>query len=270
LTKKNKNLVFSSVGDYSNHHQWLKGKSNFDLYLINYSNNNSGYKNDADYYFERKGSKFQNFYFLYKNHRDVLDQYDRFLLLDDDIRFSGASISKLFDIHKKFYLSIAQPAFTARSKISYLINLSHPRFFLRYTNFVEENAPLFTKQALYKFMESYDPILPGYGIDLWFINVIGTNEKNIAIIDDIICTNPYDIFKRGNREIDKLVPRQTRVSIWNEIKYNLRIDPVVPTIFSYLKQPFYKLPKRYFNYYFNSILNLVYRIITKLVKVIYH
>ena len=232
MTNIKKNLVFSSVGDISNHHQWLKGKSNFDLFLINYSDNNTEYKNDADYYYKRKGSKFQNFHYLYKNHRDILDKYDRFLLLDDDIKFSGTSISKLFNIHEQFDLSIAQPAFTQKSKISYLINLNHPRYFLRYTNFIEMNTPLFIKHALYKFMESYDPVLPSYGIDLWFINVIGTNEKNIAIIDDIVCTNPNDFFKRGNREIDKLAPAQTRVRIWNEIQYNLRIDSVVPTVFS--------------------------------------
>ena len=131
---KYKNLVFASVGDYSNHHYWLKGKTNFDLYLISYSNNNGEYRNDADYYLERKGSKFQNFYYLFKTQRNILDQYDQFLLLDDDIIISGVNISKLFDINKKYNLFISQPAFDKKSKISHPITVVKPRYFIRYTN----------------------------------------------------------------------------------------------------------------------------------------
>lgn len=266
MIHKNKNLVFSSVGNYSNHHHWLKGKRNFDLYLINYSNKNSEYKNDADYYLERKGSKFQNFHYLFKNQRSILDQYDQFLLLDDDIIISGANISKLFDIHKKYDLFISQPAFDAKSKISHPITVVKPRYLLRYTNFVELGCPLFNKNSIYKFMKIYDPILVGYGIDQWFINVIGVHKNKIAIIDDITCTNPYTFLKQNVREIDKLQDQATRIKIWHDIqkKYTLQEYQKERIVFEYIKKPIIKIVKACIFYYWNSIIGTIYKIINKL------
>lgn len=255
------------MGSYSNHYQWLKGKTNFDLYLINYSNGDGEYKNDTDYYLERKGSKFQNFYYLFKNQRDILDQYDQFLLLDDDIRISDANISKLFDINKKYDLCISQPAFDTKSRISHSITVVKPRYFLRYTNFVENGCVLFDKKSLFKFMKTYDPVVIDYGIDYWYINVIGINNTNIAIIDEITCTNPYQFFKSNMRETNLLGNELIRISRWHEIQkihglkeYNQKEQ----IVFTYIKKPVLKMVESYIFYYLNSIIGLIYKIINKL------
>jgi hypothetical protein len=118
-------------------------------------------------------------------------------------------------------LDIIQPSFIPKySQISHQITVSQPGLFMRYTNFVEVNTPVFSKEALTKCMIVYDPILVGYGIDYLFIWLLGQNQKNkYAIIDSIRCINPIV----QNREINKLQSFQKRIENWTNIakKYNI-------------------------------------------------
>lgn len=265
MNRKNDNLVFSSVGNYSFHKNWHDKKVNFDLMLVNYSNSNPGFKNDADYYFEHKGSKFQNFHYVFNNYKDVLDKYEQFFIVDDDIKISSSGISALFDIHKKFNLSISQPAFSRRSKISHDITLVNPSYYMRYTNFIELTCPLFSKNSIYKFMEIYNPKLFGYGIDFWFLAVIKNNKNNIAIIDSITCINPYDFTKDKKRQIDLLQDRNTRIKIWHEMQeiYNINNLPDFKITYGGINNSFYNKIRDYIKYFFDSQVGLIYKIENK-------
>ena len=145
----------------------------------------------------------QNFYHIYQNKRAKLENYDRFFILDDDIIFDTQDINNMFDISKKYNLDICSPTFKTdgSSKISHSITKQQNGNLLRYTNFLEVNVPLFSKDALHKFMKYYDPILIGWGIDYLYIWALGKDKKkNYALIDSISCINPHDKQKNGKRE----------------------------------------------------------------------
>lgn len=230
--KQVRNLVFTSAGDNTNFDKlWTGNPRNYDIMVVYYGKNETNYKKyskKVDYILKRKGSKFQNFHYVWENHRTILEKYDRFFILDDDIIFDNNDINKMFEISKKYKLDICGPTFKTdgSSKISHLITKQKSGNNLRYTNFIEVNVPLFSKQAITKFMEYYDPILIGWGIDFFYIWVLGLDKKtNYALIDGVSCINPHDRQKTSkSREHNNIKNNNNEYKYWLSIKkkYNIK------------------------------------------------
>jgi len=212
-------LVFTSAGDKSNLHHWLKGERNFDLWISYYGDKENNYLDLSDYYIARKGGKFPNFYYIHQKWGDILNNYQAIIIMDDDIIIDALAISRLFEIREQYDLWILQPSFDVRGKISHPITKVKPLSFLRYTNFVEITCPLFRKDKLDEFMRVYDPVLVGWGIDWWFLDLlVHGNRDKVAIIDEVSCINPHDRQKGQQREIDRLQDTPTRMKTWENIK----------------------------------------------------
>jgi len=224
-----KNLIFTSAGDNTQfYNHWFGEHRNYDVWCVYYGNNDENYKKYkglVDKIWKRKGSKFQNFHYIYMNYRELLDKYDRFFIVDDDIVINTNDINNLFNISIKYDLWVCQPSFTENSKISHPLNKVIPGNYLRYVNFVEVNTPVFSKEALHKFMDYYDPILIGWGIDLLYMWVLGLEkEDKYAIIDIISCFNPPDDRKNNKtREHTNIENHNHEVEYWLQIKnkYNI-------------------------------------------------
>ena len=224
------NLVFTSAGDNTQfYNHWLGEHRNYDVWCVYYGKNDENYnmyEGLVDKIWKRKGSKFQNFHYIYTNYRELLDKYDRFFIVDDDIVINTNDINNLFNISIKYDLWVCQPSFTEDSKISQpYLNKVILGNYLRYVNFIEVGVPVFSKEALYKFMEYYDPILIGWGIDLLYMWVLGLEKENkYAIIDIISCFNPHDEHKNNkNREHTNIENHNNEVDYWLQIKnkYNI-------------------------------------------------
>ena len=218
-TPCHKNLVYTSAGDNANLIKWIKGKRYFDLWITYYGNREGRYREFADYYNMRKDGKFPNLYHDYQLWPHIFKQYEAILVMDDDILIGAAQINRLFKIRKKYDLWILQPAFETKGKISHRITRVNPYTSLRYTNFVEVTCPLFRQDKLERFMKIYNPVLVGWGVDWWFLDVIGKSTKDrIAITDCVTCINPLDSAKDGQREIDRLQTPSKRLETWRQIK----------------------------------------------------
>ena len=224
-----KNLVFSSVGDNTCFDiLWINEKMDYDLYVIYYGSNETiyeNYKSKVKYIDKRKGSKFQNFKYFYDNNSDIIDKYDRFFILDDDIVFKVKDINNMFKISRKYNLAICGPSFSKKGKISHKhINKHKPDILLQYTNFVEVNTPLFNKEALINLMKLLDYSLIGWGIDLLYIQCNGLEkEKSYAIIHKIKCINPHDDKKDNKRELEKIKNCDIRQEIWEKFARKKKI-----------------------------------------------
>lgn len=212
-------LVFSSVGDQSNLRHWLRGRRNFDLWVTYYGSHSGRYRDVADYYSERRGSKFQNLHHAYQQGKDLLGRYSAILVMDDDVLISGTRISRLFELREQHDLWALQPAFSPRGKISWPITRARRMNTLRFTNFIEMTCPLFRRDKLDAFMAVYDPELVGWGCDWWFLESLGPDlRERVAVVDSITCLNPHDVSKLGGREIDRLSRTQERRATWERIK----------------------------------------------------
>ena len=224
-TSQHPYLVFSSVGDQSNLRHWLRGRRNFDLWVTYYGSRSGRYEDVADYYTERRGSKFQNLHHAYQNWSDLFSRYSAILVMDDDVLISGSRISRLFELREQHDLWALQPAFTPRGKVSWPITRARRANVLRFTNFIEMTCPLFRRDKLDAFMAVYDPELVGWGCDWWFLEVMGTDLRDrVAVVDAITCLNPHDVSKGGRREIDQLSRTHERRAIWERIRNKYGIE----------------------------------------------
>jgi hypothetical protein len=221
---EHKNFVFTSCGNNTKFHElWGNDNRNYDIYAIYYKDDPEifdMYKNKVNYIESRKGSKFQNFHYFYNKYPDIINKYERFFILDDDIIFNTDDINEMFKISKEYGLWICGPSFSndGSSKISWSHTKHEPHTLLRYTNFIEVNVPLFNKYALTNLMKYYDPVLIGWGIDYLFMWANGEHKDKYAIIDKIVCINPHDNKKNNKRELNNINNVNIRNEIWEQFR----------------------------------------------------
>jgi len=220
-------FVFTSVGDNSKFDSnWIGTGMNYDIYAIYYGNNEnvfSKYKENPNikYCEKRKGAKYQNFKYFYDSQKEIIEQYDYFFILDDDIIFYVEDINRMFEIADMYKLDICGPSFLPSGKISWSVTKHKPDVLLTYTNFVENNVPCFNKKTLMKFMTIYHESLIGCGIDYLYIFVNGIDQKRkYAIIHSITCINPTTESKGGTRELTLIEGSSNEDNIWNNFARN--------------------------------------------------
>ncbi len=222
---RSRNLVYTSAGDASNVAQWVAGNPAFDLWITYYGDRDVPDLPAARFLDRRKGSKFQNLYHAWLAWRDRFEAYDRIFLLDDDIQLGTDEINRLFGHSEELELTVLQPAFDPRGKVSHGLTQVRAGSRYRIVNFIEVGVALFRADRLWTFLEEYDPRLSCYGVDWWYAEFFDmTNTDQAAVIDEIIALNPYDQAKPEGREIDKVMSPDERVARWDEIrqKHGLR------------------------------------------------
>lgn len=187
-----KNAVFVAAGESSLHRQLLKGDADFDLHLLIYDGSYNKFCNDTDFIACDAGYKMDMTYRYLHRHPDLLDKYEYFFLMDDDIEMSTEEVNKLFGIMKQYHLRIAQPSLVM-SYYTYEHTLRNPFCILRYTNFVEMMIPCFSKEALVKVLPTFEEKICFKGIEYHWAKMVG---NGIAIIDivKVVHTRPVHSF----------------------------------------------------------------------------
>ena len=238
FSDKKRNLVFTSAGNNTNFHNlWTNKNRNYDRWVVYYGDDEAKfnlYKNNVDFIVKRKGSKFQNFHYIYNKYSSHLDNYERYFILDDDIIFNTNDINKMFNISEKYDLWLCGPTFKndGSGKISHAITKQVPNNFLRYCNFVEVNVPLFNRDALTQLMKYYDPILIGWGIDYLYIWALTHNKsineynRKIALVDSVTCINPHDKKKNNKREHNLIINYNNEIKYWETFKKKYDIQTI--------------------------------------------
>jgi hypothetical protein len=224
------NLVFTSAGDNTNFDElWFDSKRGYKVWVVYYGDDDEiyeKYKSKVDYIERRKGSKFQNFYHIWKT-KQLDKKFDRFFILDDDIVINTKDINNMFMMSEQCNLSICGPSFDNESKISWKVTKSVEGSVLRFTNWVEVNVPLFDKTAIKKLMDIYDESLIGWGVDYLYMWANGIDERQkFAIIDMVKCTNPKDDRKGGERELKKVKDWDKRSKTWEMFRDKNGIEEV--------------------------------------------
>jgi hypothetical protein len=203
-----KNLIISSVGDKSLHYEWIKENNlNFDLILLYYGNDPniikrySKHTNNIYQLIDGGKGKFINIQAFIQNNIELISNYERIWLPDDDVSINSNDINILFDLSKKYKLKIAQPSMNGY--VSHEITKPIPNNLLHYTNFVEVLAPLFSLDTLIKIYKTFNLNYSSWGYDYLWPHILGYPKDKIAIIDAIIMTHTrpvgqnYDRFPRS-------------------------------------------------------------------------
>ena len=222
--RRPRTLVFTSAGDRAALPLWLDGNPDFDLWVSYYGDEVDRYRDVATYWRARKGGKFPNLHAAWSESPEIFGRYDAVLVMDDDVVIDAAGISRLFELRRRFSLTVLQPAFLDWGKVSHPVTRFRRGRTLRYSHFVEMTCPLFERAALEAFLASYDGQLCGWGTDHWFMEVLRRRGGvRAAIVDEIPCVNPSDRAKGGTREIARLRADAERWRDWQHLQARERI-----------------------------------------------
>jgi len=192
-----KNLVFTSIGerefrDKDNNpvegnviESWNDGDREFDIVAYGYDESMTG-MGDCDVWIQREGTKYQNFYHYATNYAEELEQYDYVWVADDDMFMSAKDINRMFEMMVEYKIDLGQPSMDINGMHYVHILVNDPEYILRYTNYVECSAPIFTKKSLKKIVHTFADTLTGHSWDNIISHMIyKKGENNVAVFDEI-------------------------------------------------------------------------------------
>jgi hypothetical protein len=141
-----------------------------------------GMATDAVFVHRVKGAKWPGLEQTLLAHWDQIQKYRYVWLPDDDLLCVPEDVSRMFAIADELQLELAQPALTRDSYFTHITTLQHTEYQIRFTNFVEVMAPLFSADMLARIYPTLKGQISGYGLDaLWpRFSKLG----KVAIIDD--------------------------------------------------------------------------------------
>ena len=227
----NSNICFfTSIGDDLSLIDSIRTKYDFDIVCNYYANNTKKYeeiKKLTNHAEPLRLSKFQSLKQIY----NYVSKYEYIFVFDDDAQIIQGDLSRIPKIMKDYDIDIASTAHDSRGKLSHKIHIPHVGdHIFRYVNFIELNFPVFSNRFLTEFINTYDGILCGWGIDHWY-SQFGNKTNNKIIIDDIVICNP-----KHSRKINSLMSKKDREHQWNEYKNKLNIKDIRPQNIEFVYQ----------------------------------
>lgn len=179
-----RNLAIARAGETSRHQSWLSdvSRKNFDLLVAYYGDCPGTWKDTADFYDHWNGLKYPWIHqFLPKN--PWVLEYDAVWLCDDDIEADTATVADMFDIFHEKRLWLAQPAQTSDCFLNYPFWACRKGTLLRFTEFVEEQMPIFSKETLAKLAGTFGESKSGWGLGAAWPRILGYPPGRMAVID---------------------------------------------------------------------------------------
>jgi len=229
-----RDVVFVSAGDHHRLHEDWGRTRNFDVIIAWYGSDEAiahQLRGMADAFFEITGGKFQNLHGLWNQEEVSLESYDSVFVADDDVHLSAKTIASLFERRRFFDAWILTPAHLRTGRVWYRTLAYRPHWSHHFTNFIEENTPVFETAALLRFLREFDGSIAGWGVDHWYMNVLGPDEPDRYVVDHSVrFMNPKS--RAGGREIDLIGNMTDLRSKWTRIRDARGLTDIEPVIFS--------------------------------------
>ena len=188
-----KNLVIAPCGNASTLFatDWLSSpaEKEFDLCLLFYHQeiNNPALYAGVEYFYHLKDFKFKMIHeLLTLRAPQLLNEYDYFFFIDDDIAIDTAGINRLFQLSKTFGMSITQASLSHNSFCSWPIFKNKPNCLLRYVGQIEVMAPLFSRPALQQCLPSFNENKSSWGLDSVWPKILGYRTDKLAVFDAVV------------------------------------------------------------------------------------
>jgi hypothetical protein len=183
-----RNLVVIRAGDDPYCRRWIdlsRHVRNWDCFVNCYGKGATSTSIGQELTFRHGITKFFGIAEFLDESPDILEQYDAFLFLDDDIAIDSAQINMFFDLFHQHSLMLAQPSLHPRSFFNHHVTIRQPRYVLRYTGFVEIMMPAFSRVALTLCLPTFRMSVSGWGLDyLWPLRLSAPADK-VAIVDAV-------------------------------------------------------------------------------------
>jgi len=178
-----RNLVVVRSGRGSLHPHWLNGEEPaFDLLITAYEETPAVPSSPRIRQISLPGRKMEGYYKLFTQWPELLRQYDRIALFDDDLECDAVAINRLFSEGERYALELYQPSLTWDSYMSYGIFLRNPLTRLRFVNFIEMMCPIFSAAMLSRVLPLFSIRLET-GIDQLWCRLLTDARYKFAVID---------------------------------------------------------------------------------------
>jgi hypothetical protein len=198
------------ANERSLHHEWPqnieKSERNWDLCISFYgSPSNYPPHGPLEYSSLQPGVKKWIAIHRAMHENSPLWNYERVLVLDDDIRTSWLDINRFFNICADLDLVLAQPSLVPGCCINHTITEQRPNSLIRFTTFVEAMAPCFTTEALRLCIPCTAGGYYGFGIDHLWPKILGMPRNRIGIVDAVSIehTRPFGSTYSMERALDE-------------------------------------------------------------------
>lgn len=224
---QNRFLIIAPSGNHSMIFKthWMREpeKRQFDVCLLHYHKDidDTVKYESVDYFYHLKDFKYPMIHkLLTRENPQLLEDYDYFFLIDDDIEISTEEINRAFLLTAGFSLELTQPSLTHDSYCSWPILKSMKGSYLRYFGEVEVMAPIFSQDALRKCLHTFIENKSSWGMDTLWSYILGFPKDKIAVIDGVQMKHINPV---GQGELyEKL--QNTHTGEWIEIqeKYGIK------------------------------------------------
>jgi len=191
--KKTKNLIVAPCGNASTLFatEWLSNpdEKEFDICLLFYhpTINEPARYEGVEHFYHLKDFKFRMLHTLLTTEApQLLEEYEYFYFLDDDISLDTAAINRMFELSRTFGTSISQASLSHDSFCSWPIFKNKPNCLLRYMGQIEVMAPLFSRAALKQCLVSFNENKSSWGLDSVWPKILGYPLNKLAVFDDVI------------------------------------------------------------------------------------
>ena len=120
---------------------------------------------EVEYYHAMKGPRWPVHHMLFTQQAKVLQNYSHIALVCDDLDANVATWNTMFHFCDWYGLDLAQPAVLGH--VSWDITRPQPGVLLRYTNFVESMAPVFSRRVLDRVVPTFSESISGCS-EIWY------------------------------------------------------------------------------------------------------
>lgn len=191
--KNTRNLVVAPCGNastlFATH--WLNepAAKEFDVCLLFYHAeiNDPTLPQQVKYFYHLKDFKYRMLHALFTTVApQLLEEYDYFYFIDDDIALSTADINRMFSLSRAFGMSITQASLSHNSFCSWPIFKRKADCMLRYMGQVEVMAPLFSQDALRQCLVSFNENKSSWGLDSVWPKILGYPQNKLGVFDAVV------------------------------------------------------------------------------------
>ena len=159
----------------------MHGHKNFDLLVVYFGEHVGMHQNDCDIYRAHREFKWPLIVKTMADDADIISRYECVAFPDEDLKGDANTWSTCFDIFHEFALDLAAPSMTGH--LSHGICHHQEGTILRFTNFVEIQAPMFSQRALKLVAPTFTHSVSGWGLDLVWPAILSRPTYRTAIID---------------------------------------------------------------------------------------
>jgi hypothetical protein len=162
-----------------------QGARNWDLALSLYDEVELPGSQPAELIHRAVGGKWDGLSRFFAECPEVIQQYDYFWLVDDDVEAAPEAVNALFAYARTQDFDLAQPALSLDSYYSHRLTLHCSGFAHRHTNFVELMAPLLSHHLLIRALPLFANTRSGHGMDWMWQRLARDPRQGVAIIDAV-------------------------------------------------------------------------------------